>query len=211
MKKMLAFFLAYAVAMGVMAGTVVTTGCNSSQALAKVEQFDPVVINALNLYCAVQPGNPVCGTAKATIQSDYNVVVQLWSDYNKAYAAGTSTVAAWNALNAAFLTFENDSAQIFSLASGLNQQEITAIVAAGELLLAAIEAVFPGAPAGTNAKAKVFAAHAVGRTSYDKAWLQGWIKDYNAKVGTAKKLHPGVKLDTVHLHTLHLGVAKLGW
>src|SRR5580692_8224835 len=110
LKKFLTFLLTCAIAMS----TMVTTGCSSSQALADVTKFEPVVLNVLNLACVISPGAPLCGTATALITSDYNTVIQLWTAYNANVAAGTSTVAAWNDLNAAFQTFEQDSAAVFS-------------------------------------------------------------------------------------------------
>src|SRR5271154_5525766 len=112
--------------------TLSTTGCNSATALADVKKFEPIVINVLNLICTINPSEPICGTGLQTIEGDYTTVVQLWTDYNAAVAAGTSTVAAWNILNAAFTTFENDSALIFSLGLGLNSTEVTAIVVSAQ-------------------------------------------------------------------------------
>ncbi len=88
--------------------------CSSTTALAEVERFEPVVINALTLACAINSGLPVCGSEQSKITADYNTVIQLWTDYNKAVAAGTSTVAIWNDLNAAFTVFEEDSSLIFA-------------------------------------------------------------------------------------------------
>lgn len=207
MKHVLAFALCCSIAIG----TMPFVACNSSAALADVKKFEPVVINALVLACAFSPAAPVCGTGQATITADYNLVIKVWTDYNAAVAAGTSTAAMWNDLNAAFTTFEQDSASIFTLASGLNQPEITAIVAAAQVLLGAIEALFPAAPVGaTRPKSAVFASVSRGRASYDKTWLKGWIADYNVKVGTAQKAHPTVKIKKVHYHDFALRMATFG-
>jgi hypothetical protein len=208
MKSILAFVLCIAVAIC----TIPTIACNSTQALTEVERFEPIIINALVLACAVQSTLPVCGSGQATITGDYNLVIKLWSDWNAAVANGTSTVALWNDLNAAFATFEQDSAAIFAAASGLDAPEITAVVAAAQILLAAIEAAFPASP-NNAAKPAVFKAHAVGRTNFDAKWLANWTADYNEKLEIAHRVHPNVKLVKVHYHTtavraFTLGIAK---
>jgi hypothetical protein len=199
--------------LSVMLSVPVMTGCSSAQALADVQKFEPVIVNALVLACTIDSGAPICGTGEAQIQSDYNLLVKVWTDYNAAVAAGTATVAAWNYLNAVFSTFEADSAAIFALASGLNAPEITAVVAAAQVLLAGIEALFPDAPAGAStAKSTLFSGYAAKRsTNYDSVWLSGWVKDYNAKLDVAKVAHPKAKLKKVHVHSLALRVASLGW
>ena len=213
--KVLAFGLINVLAMlSVFLSIPITTACNSTQALAEVEKFQPVVLNTLNLACVISPGAALCSTGAALIKNDYTVVVQLWGDYNTAVAAGTSTVAAWNALNAAFATFAKDSSQIFALASGLNAPEITAVVAAAQLLLGTIEAIFPNAPAGANGtKSAVFTASAMGHTSMNREQLKNWELDYNQKLDVASKAHPTAKVKHVHIHglaerVLTAGIAK---
>src|ERR1700690_733328 len=115
------------------------TGCSSSQAFAGVQRFEPVVLNALALACTISNSSGLCTTGEAKFKADYAVVVQLWTDYNAAVAAGTSTSQAWADLNAALAVFEQDSSAIFSLCLGFNQPEVTAIVESAQLLLAAIE------------------------------------------------------------------------
>lgn len=201
--------LAFALCMAVSMSTMITTACSSSQALADVQRFEPVVVNVLVLACTISPASALCGTAKATIQNDYNLVVTLWGDYNAAVAAGTATPGMWNDLNAAFATFEKDSADIFSLGLGLNAPEVTAIVAAAQVLLAAIESLFPASPTG-QAKSAVFAAHAVGRTSYDSKWLKTWTADYNGKLEVAHKMHPSADVHKVHEHGKAMRVLTFG-
>ncbi len=167
--------------------------CSSTTALAEVERFEPVVINALTLACAINSGLPVCGSEQSKITADYNTVIQLWTDYNKAVAAGTSTVAIWNDLNAAFTVFEEDSSLIFAAATGLNAPELTAIVAAAQVLLAAIEAAFPPAPAGAT-KAMPVKFKSARQSNFN---LGAWTKDYNNKVDIAHKLHPRVPLKKI--------------
>lgn len=174
-----------------------TSACNSATALADVQRFEPVVINALNLACVISPGAGICGAMQVTVTNDYNTVVKLWADYNAAAAAGTATSALWNDLNAAFATFEEDSAQIFSLGLGLNAPELTAIIAAAQVLLATIEVLFPSAPAGAlRAASKKFSKYRVAGP-YDQKWVRNWRHDYNEKLSVAQKLHPTAKLRKV--------------
>ena len=184
---------------------IFNVACNSASVLADVEKFEPIVINALVLACAISPAAPICGTMQQTITNDYNTVVTLWTDWNKAVAAGTSTSALWNDLNAAFTVFEEDASLIFSLALGLNAPEVTAIVAAAQVLLAAIEALFPDAPKGSTAfVSKKFAKSGLSiplkgsSPKQQKDWFNAWAKDYNGKVEVAQKLHPKVKLHKVN-------------
>lgn len=177
------------------------SACNSVTALADVEKFEPVVLNVLNLVCVISPANALCSTGLAMIQNDYNTVIKLWSDYNAAVAAGTNSSTLWNDLNAAFTVFEEDASQIFSLGLGLNAPEVSAIVASAQLLLAAIETLFPSAPKGaTAARPSKFKAYAVGRSNYDVKWLEDWEKTYNGKVDVAQKAYPKAHLKKVHLH-----------
>lgn len=183
------------------------TGCSSSQALADVERFEPVVVNALVLACTIT-ANPLCGVGQAKITADYNTVIQLWTDWNAAVAAGTSTSKGWNDLNAAFTVFEQDSSEIFSLGLGLNAPEVTAIVASAQVLLAAIEALFPSSPAGVQSS-KLFAKYGAAKT-YDGSWLKAWSRDYNEKVDVAKKLHKSAKLRKVPTHSAFVKYATGG-
>jgi len=193
-------------------GTMVTTGCSSAQALTDVSKFEPVVIDALTLACTIDPSLPACGTGQATIQSDYNLLVKVWGDYNTAVTNGTATVAQWNYLNAVFTTFEQDSSAILSAGLSLNAPELQAIVDSAQVLLAAVEVMFPSAPAGAqSAKSAVFTAKAKPASVYGSAWLQGWIKDYNAKCDVAQKAHPTVKLHKVHYHGAIVRYGTLGW
>jgi hypothetical protein len=192
--------------------TMTTTACNSAALLAKVEDFQPVVIDALNLFCAIKPGETICtATFLAKINSDYTLATTLWSDYLTAVTNGTATAEVYNVLNAAFQVYENDANLIFEAIPQLNNPTIAAIVAAAQVLLAAIEVMFPNAPAGASAKPALFRAHAIGQTQYTKQWLGNWITDFNQKIDTAHKAYPNVKLSKVHLHNLKLGVVKLGW
>lgn len=185
-----------------------TAGCSSSQALADVERFEPVVLNALTLTCTISSASALCTTGEAKVKADYATVIQLWTDYNAAVAAGTASSAKWNDLNAAFSVFEQDASQIFSLGLGVNQPEVTAIVESAQLLLAAIEVAFPSAPKTVSAlRPNVFtqqvAAKQAGKKApqtYDKTWLKNWSKDYNSKVDAAKKKHPKAKLHKIHPH-----------
>jgi hypothetical protein len=213
MKKLLTFVLSCAVAMSTMVAIAPLTACNSASLLAKVEDFQPVVMDALNLFCAIQPGDVICTpTFLAKINSDYTLATTLWSDYLTAVANGTETAAAYNILNAAFQVYEQDASLIFQAIPQLNSPTIAAIVAAAQVLLAAIEVMFPDAPAGVAVeKPALFRAHAVGKSQYTKAWLSGWISDFNQKIDVAQKAYPGVKLHKVHLHNVRLGVVKLGW
>ena len=189
MKSLLAFVLCCAVAIG----TMPLTACNSATALADVQKFEPVVINALVLACAIQSGLPICGAMQTTITNDYNLVVQLWTDWNAAVKAGTATSALWNDLNAAFTVFEEDSSAIFAAAVGLNAPELTAIVAAAQVLLSVIESLFPSAPAGVlKSSPSKFSKYRVSNFN-----LKSWRKDYDNKVGVAQKLHPNVRLARV--------------
>lgn len=184
------------------------TACSSSQALTEVQKFEPVVVNALNLAC-VFTTSPLCTTDEATIQNDYNSVIKVWGDYNVAVAAGTATQAQWNYLNAAFTTFELDSASVFSLASGVNQAEVTAVVASAQLLLAAIEAMFPASPVAARGPS-LFASHHVANQKYNSTWLASWTKDYNNKIDAAQKSHPKLKLHKVHVHSTPVRYATFG-
>jgi hypothetical protein len=188
-------------------------GCSSATALAEVEKFEPLVTNVLNLACVVSSGLSICGTMEQTIQNDYSTVVDLWTKYNALVAAGTATSAAWNDLNAAFNLFTQNTMEIFSLATGLNVPEITAIVAAAEVLLSTIEALFPGAPAGTTmrmAKSARFSKSTPlptqidkhGRATINKDSLDNWRKEYNENVDTAHHKYPSARLQKI---------GKVGW
>lgn len=187
LKSLLAFVLASSIAMG----TMPLMGCNSATALADVKKLEPVLTNALVLACAIQSGLPICGTMQATITNDYNLVLQLWTDYNSAVKAGTATQVLWNDLNAAFTTFEKDSASIFAAAGGLNAPEVTAIVAAAQVLLGAIEAMFPSSPSGASGPI-VFKASRSANFN-----LKAWRADYNQKLAIAQRAHPNVRLAKV--------------
>lgn len=209
MKPFLAFTLCCAIA----CGTMPLAGCNSQTALNDVEKFEPVVLNALTLACTINAGLAVCGTMQTTITNDYNLVIKLWQDWITAKANGTATLGLWNDLNAAFSVFEQDSAAIFAAASGLNAPEVTAIVAAAQVLLAAIEALFPAAPIsvadllvrGTAAPSAVFKSSRA--ASFD---LGAWVTDYNERVDVATHLHPTAKLTKVHYHGKALRIATFG-
>lgn len=206
----LSFIVTLAATFAIMLPVAATVACNSTTALADAEKFEPIVINALNLACAIS-ANPVCAST-ATITKDYNTVITLWTAYNAAVANGTSTSAMWNDLNAAFIVFEQDSALVFSFASGLNAPEITAIVAAAQLLLGAIEALFPSAPAGTvvQVKAHLFAKYSRSANTYNADWLKEWCKDYNERVDIAHHEYPNVKLTKVHYHGKLARVVSFG-
>lgn len=177
---------------------VLESGCNSAKALGWVQKFEPVVVNVIVLACIINTGLPICGGMQATIKADADLVIKLWGDYNAIAKAGGSTSAIWNDLNAAFLTFEKDSADIFAAGLGLNAPEVTAIVAAAQVLLAAIEAVFPAPPAGAQAtRPSKFGAYRMGIGNYDRDWFNKWAKDYDSKVGVAQKLHPQAQLRKV--------------
>lgn len=172
--------------------------CNSVQALVEVRRFEPVIVNVLVLACTISSNLPVCGGMQTKIKADADLVIKLWGDYNTAVAAGNSTVTVWTELNAAFTVFSNDSAEIFSAASGLNAPQVMAIVASAQVLLAAIEALFPPPPAGVMvAGPKKFTAYRMGTGNYDKSWFDNWKKDYNQKVDVAKKLYPNAKLKKI--------------
>lgn len=174
-----------------------TTACNSVQALVEVQRFEPVITNVLVLACAISSNLPICGGMQTTIKADADLVIKLWGDYNAAVKAGSATASIWNQLNAAFVVFENDSSAIFASGLGVNAPEVTAIVAAAQVLLAAIEALFPPPPAGVNAAGpSTFKAYRKG-ANYGKAWFHDWATDYNQKVDIAQRLHPNVKLTKV--------------
>jgi hypothetical protein len=201
MKPFLAFTLCCAIA----CGTMPLAGCNSQAVLNDVEKFEPVVLNALTLACTINAGLAVCGTMQTTITNDYNLVIKLWQDWITAKSNGTATLGLWNDLNAAFSVFEQDSAAIFAAASGLNAPEVTAIVAAAQVLLAAIEALSPAAPSGSAAPSAVFKSSRA--ASFD---LQAWVTDYNERVDVARHLHPTAKLTKVHYHGKALRIATFG-
>jgi len=213
LKKLFTFVLTCAVAMGTMVAIAPLTACNSASLLAKVEDFQPVVIDALNLFCAIKPGESICtATFLAQINNDYTTATQLWADYLKAVTAGTATTEAYNVLNAAFQTYEQDANLIFQAIPQLNNPTIAKVVAAAQVFLAAIEVMFPEAPAGNaSARPALFKAHAIGRTQYNKEWLSGWISNFNDQISVAHKMYPNVKLSKVHLHHFKVGTATLGW
>lgn len=185
----------------------VMQGCSSTAALAEVEKFEPVVLNVLNLACVIAP-SAACGSLQSTFSTDYNSVVQLWGEWNTAVAAGTSTSAMWNDLNAAFSLLMNDSAQIFALVPGLNSPEITAIVASAQILLATIEALFPGAPAGATAlrSARFSGVKPLpiqsdhGKTTVSRPALKAWADSYNGSVEVAHQKYPSARLQKVKFH-----------
>jgi hypothetical protein len=171
--------------------------CNSVTALSYVQRLEPVVVNVLVLSCAISSGLPICGAMQGTIKADADLVIKLWGDYNAAVAAGTGAASVWKDLDAAFIVFENDSAAIFSDGLGLNAPEVTAIVSAAQVLLAAIEALFPPPPAGVAPGPRKFGAYRMGTGKHDKAWFNKWKHEYNEKVEVANKLHPNAKLSQV--------------
>lgn len=196
--RFLALALSMIMVFSVTATTVTMTACSSSQALADVKRFEPVLVSALSLICTINASAPVCGITQGKIKADGDLVIKIWGDYNTAVANGTSTVKIWNDLNAAFTVFEEDASAIFATGIGLNQAQVTAIVASAQVLLAAIEAFFPQPPVGvTVAKSAKFAKYGVATGSYDKVWFSGWAKDYNAKVDVARKAYPKAKLSKV--------------
>jgi len=186
-----------------------TTACNSNLALTEVERFQPIVTNVLVLACTFT-SNPLCQSAGAKINQDVASVIQLWTAYNAAVQSGTATQAIWNDLNAAFTTFEQDSAQIFALVNVVDpahQQEIAAIVAAAQVLLASIEVAFPASPSASAKRASVFKTSAPLK---DKAAFEAWEKDYNNKVNILKKAHPKAGLKNVHFHGSFARVTTFG-
>ena len=214
MKQLLAFILSCAVAMGTMVAIAPLTACNSASLLAKVEDFQPVVIDALNLFCAIDRSNSVVCTAAwlSKFNSAYTLATTLWANYLTDLNNGTATVEAYNILNAAFQDYESMASQLFQLIPQLNNPTVSAVVAAAQVLLAAIEVMFPEAPAGNaSARPAMFKAHAIGRTQYNKEWLSGWISNFNDQISVAHKMYPNVKLSKVHLHHFKVGTATLGW
>ena len=185
--------------------------CNSATALAETEKFEPIVINVINLACVISSGLPVCGTMEQTIQNDYATVIDLWTKY---LAMVTPTSTAWEGLNAAFNTFTQNTAEVFTLATGLNAPEITAIVASAEVLLSTIEALFPVAPTGASSARSARFVNRVaplptqivhGKQVVNASALQGWVSDYNLKLETAHKRYPQAKVTKVKFHS------KLFW
>lgn len=193
---------------------IASTACNSSLALTEVERFQPVVTNVLVLACTFT-SNPLCATAGAKINQDVTTVIQLWTAYNAAVQNGTATQAIWNDLNAAFTTFEQDSSAIFQLANVVDpahQQEIIAVAAAAQVLLASIELAFPAAPAAAKRvqHGRIFTTAS---PITDKASFEAWESNYNKQISVLKKAHPKAGLKSVHLHgafvrAVTVGVAK---
>lgn len=185
------------------------TGCNTALALQEVQRFEPVIVNALALACAFT-SDPLCATGQATIQTDITVVVNTWGDFNAAKAAGESTQAAWNALDAAFTTFTKDSQAIFALARIVNpahQADVNAAVAAAEVLLSAIEVAFPASPSLSVTRTRAFA---VSSRIHDQQSLTAWEKDYNSRIDAIKKANPSVNLKHVHIHKVFVRAITVG-
>jgi hypothetical protein len=157
-KQILAVVLVYPL---VMAGTfglmLMQTACTSEQVAtveADLTKFAPVVLNALTLACVFTPASGLCSTGAALINADLAKLTPLLQTYQTNLAAGKATNADWNALNALFLTFEQDSAGILSLlriSSGGATAEAIAVGDSAELFLSALEAAFPSAPVASSA------------------------------------------------------------
>jgi hypothetical protein len=193
----------------------VTGACNSAAVIADIQKFSPVVINVLNLACVFTPAAPLCATGAALLNGTISKLLSALTTYEANVKAGTATSADWNDLNAIFLTFEQQSSDIFSLlhiSNGGTQTEALAVEASAKALLAVIEALFPSAPApvisptpasamramAVQPRASLFAAHLPAGVTFDSKWLAAWEKNYNKLVDAAKKANPTAKLSHVH-------------
>lgn len=164
-------------------GTVPMTACNAGTILQDITKFLPVVTDILSIVTSFTGSDE--SNLNAKIQQDAQIVENVYSTYEQ----NVGNVTAWNALNAAFTTFEADAQQIFQLAQISNptvQAKVSAMVAAAQTLFAIIEALVPSAPAGAQAtKPHLFAAHAPAPGTTLGQWVDGWNALVKAKTGNA--------------------------
>lgn len=204
---------------------IVSMACSLAQVITDVKKYEPIVVNVLNLACAISPAAALCSTGEALLNAAYTPLINLLTTYESDLKAGTATVSEYNALNAAFSTFESQSASVFALSHVFDptaQKNAIAVVSAAQVLLSVIEASFPGPPpvvassfaAMTPEVAKPapkqFAAFLPVGATFNKEWLSAWLKDYNAKVKAAKSETPGAKLRQVHMHSWEIWLLTAG-
>jgi hypothetical protein len=214
-KKILAFLLSPIMVVAGLGGLVVTqTGCNSATFMADVSKLSPAITNALRIY-GTATGNQIALSLASKIDGDEPTVQKLYADFEAAVKSGNAQqqAQAWTYLNAAFTVFEEDASQAFTLMSGLIpgpiQAEITAMVAAAQVLLAVIESLMPAPPAGVSGqKAARFASKLP--ASFN---LGDFVKNHN-KLLSLKTGVPDVdavkaKLPRLHVNNLFVRTVSL--
>lgn len=197
-----------------MASSMFMTGCSVSSVVSDLQKFQPVITDVLTIACEFT-SDPLCAIAP-TINQNVAYALSLLQDYEVALANQTASLSAWNDLNAAFALVEKDASAIFALAhvvNGAHQQEILAIVASAQALLAVIETIFPAPPvAATNVMTArpaqhQFAVYLPAPTAktkqFDRKWLNSWVGDWNSNklVKSNKK--------QIHLHNVVLRAIPL--
>jgi hypothetical protein len=140
-------------------------------------------------------------------------VQTLYGTFEEAVKSGNAQqeAEAWNLLNAAFTTFEDDASQAFLLVQVVPPQiqaEIDLLVPAARLLLSVIESLLPGPPAGvTVPKAAKYTAYLPGA----KFNLGEFVDQYNKKLAlkTGVPAVDALKLKRIHVHGAFLHAASL--
>lgn len=184
---------------------IISTSCSLTQAttvVSDIQKFLPAVTNVLAAVCAFE-SDPLCASGAAQFETAANNAIAIAQAYLTAAKAGTATPAMWNELNAAFITLENQAANIFALVHVSDptiQLEIEALVASAQALLAVIESLEPAAPMGaSHAKANRFAQYMPqGVSASNKTWLKNWKKSYNSLVDASTAVKAKAKLKHVN-------------
>lgn len=158
MRKVLAYFMVPIVLqfcmLSLIGSMVITqTACNSATVITDITKFLPVLSDILSILVA--DGAIPQATADSLsqkAQTDASIITTVYNTFETAKnATPAQGSAAWNALNAAFTTFEDDSAQIFqliNLAKPDVQNKVNLIADSAQTLLAVIEALIPSSPGG---------------------------------------------------------------
>ena len=136
MKKILAVVLVLTFSM---------TGCNLGTIITDITKFIPVIVDILQVVSMETGKNTT--DIQAKVANDANLVLTLV----KAYEANQTNGSIWSDMNAAFATFEQDSAEVFQLAQVGNsnsQAKVSLMVVTAQTLLAIIETLIPAPPAG---------------------------------------------------------------
>lgn len=209
-KKVLAYFmvpivLQFATLGLVTVGVATQTACSTQTIITDIEKFLPVAGDILQILVASGVMTQAQADAYSSkLSTDSGLVNTVYSTYETALAAGSSTQGAtWNALNAAFTTFSNDTIQIFQLAQVSNpnvQNKVTLMVSAAQTILAVIESLMPTGPNGATVL-KRFGAHVPEKVNTQVA--DAFVKTYNQtlKIKTGDSAVDAIKFHELHIHS----------
>lgn len=199
-RKLFSFVLACIVAMG----TMPLMGCNKQAVLNDVQKFAPAVTNLLTIACEFT-ASPLCATGGALLNAAEQHLFTVWQGFLDQEQKGSTQPGAWNDLNAALQDLITKSQDVFALTHVVNaqhQNEVLAVAASVQALLAVIESFLPPQPAVPGVQAMIaprqprmatfLPAPNAKTKKYDRAWFQQWKADYN-KLPAVQARHLQIK------------------